>query len=48
MVAGILTNTKGQYQTFLNVQRRLYVLDDEIVNRAINLYQVQLDDAQVL
>lgn len=44
MVDTVLENTEEQYQTFASVKDRPYVLDDDIVNRAIRLYQAQIDD----
>jgi ribosomal protein L16 Arg81 hydroxylase len=44
MVDGILANTAEQHQTFTEVKAKPHVLDDDIVNRAIRLYQAQLDD----
>ena len=44
MVDGVLVNTEEQYQTFSEVKDRPHVLDDDIVNRAIKLYQAQIDD----
>jgi len=44
MVDGVLTNTEEQYQTFSEVKDRPHVLDDDIVNRAIKLYEAQIDD----
>ena len=44
MVDGVLVNTEEQYQTFSGVKDRPHVLDDDIANRAIKLYQAQIDD----
>lgn len=44
MVDGVLANSEEQHETFAHVRAKPHVLDDEIVNRAINLYQAQLDD----
>ena len=44
MVDGVLVNTEEQYETFSEVKDRPHVLDDDIVNRAIKLYQAQIDD----
>lgn len=44
MVDSVLENTEEQYQTFSEVKDRPHVLDDDIVNRAIKLYQAQIDD----
>jgi ribosomal protein L16 Arg81 hydroxylase len=43
-VDGVLANSEEQHETFSHVRTKPHVLDDEIVNRAINLYQAQLDD----
>ncbi|HEX9597288.1 MAG TPA: hypothetical protein VF982_10450 [Anaerolineales bacterium] len=44
MVDGVLANSEEQHETFSHVRAKPHVLDDEIVHRAINLYQAQLDD----
>jgi hypothetical protein len=44
MVDTVLENTEDQYQTFVSIKERPHVLDDDIVNRAIRLYQAQIDD----
>ena len=44
MVDGVLENTEEQYQTFSEVKNRPHVLDDDIVNRTLRLYQAQLND----
>ena len=44
MVDGVLANSQEQHETFAHVRAKPHVLDDEIVNRAINLYRAQLDD----
>ena len=44
MVDGVLANSEEQHETFAHVRAKPHVLDDEIVNRAIHLYQAQLDD----
>jgi molecular chaperone GrpE (heat shock protein) len=44
MVDDVLENTEEQYQSFAAVKDRPHVLDDDIVNRAIRLYQAQIDD----
>ena len=42
IIIGELAQTEEQYQTFVGVKHRPHVLDDGIVDRAINLYEGQL------
>jgi hypothetical protein len=44
MVDTVLENTEEQHQAFMSIKDRPHVLDDGIVNRAIRLYQAQIDD----
>jgi hypothetical protein len=47
MVDGMLADTEDQYQTFSEVREKPHVLDDAIVQRAIGVYQTQIDDLWV-
>ncbi len=44
LVEDALANTQDQHQTFLEARRRPHRLDDATVERAIDLYHVQLED----
>jgi hypothetical protein len=44
MIIGTIHNTEEQYQTFAAVRHKPHVLDDAIVDRALRLYEEQLDD----
>ncbi len=44
MVDGLLEGAQEQYQTFQEVKDRPYVLNDAIVQRAIQVYTAQMED----
>ena len=44
MILGTLQNTEEQYASFLEARPKPHVLDDAIVDRALRLYQAQLED----
>ena len=44
MILGTLQNTEEQYASFLAARPKPHVLDDAIVDRALRLYQAQLED----
>jgi hypothetical protein len=44
MIMGTIQNTEEQFQSFLAARHKPHVLDDAIVDRALRLYQAQLDD----
>ena len=44
MILGTLQNTEEQHASFLEARPKPHVLDDAIVDRALRLYQAQLED----
>jgi membrane-associated HD superfamily phosphohydrolase len=44
IVDSVAESTEEQYKNFLKVQGKPYVLDDDMINRALKLYQKQFDD----
>ena len=44
MIMGTASNTEEQYQSFMAARHKPHVLDDAIIDRALRLYQAQLED----
>ena len=47
MIHDGLANTEEQYETFLKAKAKPHVLDDATVNRAIRLYEAQIEDVKL-